>query len=54
MKNKFKNKSTINYHHNKKTGLTHTTQYYIYVDSFKTPNPNYLKFVPEGHNILGG
>jgi len=30
-----------------------TMRYFIHIDSLKTPNPNFLKFVPEGQNVLG-
>ena len=26
---------------------------FIHIESLKTPNPNFLKFVPSGKNILG-
>lgn len=26
---------------------------FIHIDSLKTPNPNFLKFVPSGKDILG-
>ena len=33
--------------------LQYQAIYNIYVQSHPTPNPNYLKFIPEGHKVLG-
>ena len=33
--------------------LTNKFLYQIYIQSQTTPNPNYLKFIPEGRKVLG-
>jgi hypothetical protein len=33
--------------------LTNKIAYFIHIDSLKTPNPNFLKFIPDGQNVLG-
>ena len=35
------------------SSLTFQSRCNIYVETQKTPNPNFLKFIPEGHNVLG-
>ena len=37
----------------KKVELVKQMQAYIYVEAKPTPNPNFLKFIPEGQNVLG-
>lgn len=34
-------------------GLLLNNRYNIYVETQKTPNPNFLKFIPDGQNVLG-
>lgn len=33
--------------------LVQLSKYSIFVESFPTPNPNYLKFVPQNQKVLG-
>lgn len=33
--------------------LFYISKFNIYVEAQKTPNPNFLKFIPDGHNVLG-
>jgi hypothetical protein len=33
--------------------LTTVLKKYVRIESMKTPNPNFLKFVPIGHQVLG-
>lgn len=37
----------------KTIGLTARIMKMISIDTFQTPNPNFLKFVPLGHQVLG-
>lgn len=34
-------------------GLTTKVMGFISIDTFQTPNPNFLKFVPSGRQVLG-
>lgn len=38
--------------HSKKF-LLYKNCYFIHIESLKTPNPNFLKFVPDNHMVLG-
>ena len=33
--------------------LLYRSRFNIYVEAQKTPNPNFLKFIPDGQNVLG-
>lgn len=37
----------------KAIGITYKLMKMISIDTFQTPNPNFLKFVPLGHQVLG-
>lgn len=38
---------------NRNSSLLLWNKYNLYVETQKTPNPNFLKFIPDGHNVLG-
>ena len=40
-------------HFLKNKQLQYLANHNIYVQSHPTPNPNYLKFIPEGQKVLG-
>lgn len=35
-----------------RSSLTHTLRRFMFIQNFETPNPNFLKFVPTGKQII--